>query len=138
MLCFFTGQNPTCNFSPRQTKQLLCNDTITLTCSVSFTANWTYVTPDIKWSTIPSSSEDLTGSIETSRTETVTTATSTLKVTWPVDNPRAIPIYSCSASFGVVDGLSTEFQRKPADYDYLCKPFTSPDDVPCKSQLSLS
>jgi len=114
----------------------MCNETMTLSCSVSYTANWTYVVPNIKWSTKASSSKALKGSMDISRSGNLTIATSTLSITWPVDGAGAMPIYSCNTTFGLVDGLSKEFATKPPDYYNLCQPFTSADDVPCKSQLS--
>lgn|SRR6218665_328975 len=135
MYCF-TGQNPYCYFSPKQTKQLLCNDTLQLTCIASYSANWTYVVPNIRWSN-DASSAGLQGLMETTIAGNVVTATSTLNVTWPVDGAGVMPIYSCSTTFSLIDGLSSEFITKPPNYNYSCKPFTSPSDVPCKSLLRL-
>src|SRR6218665_421648 len=137
MFCF-PGEIPICYFSPKQTKQLLCSDTITLSCSVSYFANKTYVVANMNWSTDASSSEGLKGSTETSTSGNLTTATSTLQVTWPDDGPGAMPVYSCNTTFSLIDGLSSEFITKPPDYFNLCRPFTSSDDVPCKSLLSLA
>ena len=78
------------------------------------------------------------GAMEKTTSGNITTATSTLKVTWPVDGAGAMPIYRCNTTFGLVAGLSREFATKPPDYYNLCQPFTTPDDVPCKSSLSLA
>lgn len=115
----------------------MCNETLQLSCSVSYSAN-NYVVANIKWFDYASSSEALKSSMKKSTSGKLTTATSTLKVTWPFDSPGTIPIYGCSTTFSLAANLPNEFVQKQPNYYNLCQPFRSAYDVPCKSSLTLA
>lgn len=121
ILCFL-GEEPACNFVPRQNEKFSCLDDIwRLSCTLSYAANATYVVANMIWSK-DRSPKGLHSFIETSTSANITTVTSILSV---VRSLHYIPVYHCNATFRLTNNLPYGFATNKPDYSKECSPNTS-------------
>src|SRR6218665_1327310 len=96
-----------------------------------YSANESYVVVNMQWSTEGDSVKSLRSLMERSTSANITTATSTLNVARP-NNYTAIPIYTCTTTFNLVDQLPDDFARNRPNYAHVCVPPRLSYNVSCK------
>lgn len=121
------NSDPECSMTPNAPTELLYNQTVQMSCSISYTANTSYVTVDMIWSKDGSTS-NVNSSTQTNTSATLTTATSTITPVTP-GNFTPFPIYRCNTTFKLTGNLPAGSANNAPDYSKSTQLFSSPINV---------
>src|SRR6218665_1234059 len=130
----FAASDPVCSMTPNAPTDLLYNQTVQMSCRITYTAN-SYVSVDMIWSKGNPATIVTSANPQTNTSANLTTARSTIIQTPGYSSP--FPIYICNTTFKITGNPSGSAYNAP-DYSQSIPLFNSRINVICKYAQALT